>query len=93
VREHLWQRWNVVRPSPGLVDQGGDKTIPERSGRDTMCHSWMLEFDGARTAESEGLISQLPRHWLLWQKHPRRMALFDYLPEVERRCSSCRTFT
>ena len=43
---------NIWRPTLGFVDQGGDEAVPDAPDANTICHGWMLEFDGAYWAKA-----------------------------------------
>jgi hypothetical protein len=66
----------------GGFEQGFDKAIANRAGREH--HVPRLDVGVRRRMhrQSEGLLHQYSRHWLLGQKHPRRMALSDRCIEV-----------
>lgn len=57
VRERLWQGWDIGRPSPGLVEEGGNEAVPERSGREHHVSRLDLEFDGACPARAKASLT------------------------------------
>src|SRR6516225_6351094 len=83
VLERLWQGRDVRWPTVGGLEQGFDKAIANRPGREHHVPRLDVGVGRRMRRQSEGLLHQYSRHRLLRQKHPRRMAHSDRFLKVE----------
>jgi hypothetical protein len=82
VLERLWQGRDVRWPTVGRFKQRPDKAGARRSTREHQPPRLDVRIRWRQLGQGKSFIHQRPRRWLLWQKHPRRMALSDGLIKV-----------